>query len=229
MTAMGGSITRYLTGVKVGDPRAVRVIFDRCRPEVIRFAKQRLAKLKRRAKLPATISGRAYQEVEFIDVAVLGSFFRCAKRGQVRELERRRDLWRILTTLTNRKVANMLKDLRKHLGQVPGRADQNPCPRPVPPIVGMIREELIRRLMGLLDEPDQVLRLIALVILQDVFGDEIHRLTGPLDENTRNVLQKMKGEPLTHMNIAKAVGRARSTVERKLDLLARTWGEEMRA
>src|SRR5262249_5839209 len=92
-----GSVTRWLDPAKAGDGTAARELWHRYFETLVRLA---------RARLRAT--ARTVEDEEDVALSAFDSFLAGAARGRFPRLEDRRDLWRILVTITSRKAADQI-------------------------------------------------------------------------------------------------------------------------
>ncbi len=138
------------------------------------------------------------------------SFFAAAAHGRFPRLDDREGLWRLLVTITARKVQDQVRWQRRQKrggGRLIDEAalnaanagggvfEQFACPEPTPEFAALIAEECR------------------------------HRLDNLPDETTRQVvLLRMEG--YTNEEIAERLGCNRRTVVRKLELIRRRWQGE---
>jgi DNA-directed RNA polymerase specialized sigma24 family protein len=169
-----GSVTRWVGGLKLGDPEATRQLWDRYFADLVRLA---------RARLRGARSGVADEEDAAL--SAFDSFCRGAEHGRFPRLDDRQDLWRVLVTITARKAADLVRlerRLKRGGGEVVTEADlavaaleagglvQAPAKDPGPELALMMAEEC-RRLFDLL--PDESLRQVAALKLDGHTDQEI--------------------------------------------------------
>ncbi len=175
MTTDGeGSVTRWVGGLKLGDPEATRHLWDRYFADLVHLA---------RVRLRGARSGAADEENAAL--SAFDSFCRAAENGRFPRLDDRQDLWRVLVTITARKAADLVqleRRLKRGGGTVVTEADlaaaaleagglgQAPAKDPGPELAVMMAEEC-RRLFDLL--PDESLRQVAGLKLEGHTDQEI--------------------------------------------------------
>ncbi len=184
-------VTRWIEGLKAGDDQAIADIWSRYFERLASLARQRLTPSQRRV---------ADEE----DVAV--SVFRClcagAEKGRLAEVADRGDLWRVLVTMTLRKVIDQQRRVsgqKRGGGKIRGEsifgsaADDMPPGlqqfgdgNPTPEMMAIIEEEG-QRLLDQLE--DARLRQIALWKLERYTNDEIAE---KLALTTRSIERKLQ-------------------------------------
>ncbi len=185
-------VTQWIEGLHAGDDAAITALWDRYFVPLVHLARQKLADTPRRM---------ADEE----DVAV--SVFRClcsgAQRGRLADMADRGDLWRVLVTMTVRKVIDQQRRLggkKRGAGKVRGesvfarRAADEPSPglqqfrdHLPTPLMLVAMEEEGQRLLAALTDPR--LRQIALWRWEGYTNDEI---ADKLDLTTRSVERKLQ-------------------------------------
>lgn len=185
-------VTQWIEGLRAGDEAAVAALWNRYFVQLVQLARQRLADTPRRV---------ADEE----DVAL--SVFRClcsgAQHGRLADMADRSDLWRVLVTMTIRKVIDQQRRLggkKRGAGRVRGesvffrKSADEPSPGlqqfsdhlPTPLMLTVIEEEG-QRLLNALTDPR--LRQIALWRLEGYTNDEI---AAKLELTTRSVERKLQ-------------------------------------
>ena len=169
-----GSVTRWVGGLKLGDPEATRQLWGRYFADLVHLA---------RARLRGTRTGVADEEDAAL--SAFDSFCRGAEHGRFPRLDDRQDLWRVLVTITARKAADLVRlerRLKRGGGEVVTEADlaaaaleagglvQAPAKEPGPELAVMMAEEC-RRLFDIL--PDESLRQVAALKLDGHTDQEI--------------------------------------------------------
>jgi DNA-directed RNA polymerase specialized sigma24 family protein len=180
-------VTSYLRQCQEGDPDGAQKLWELYFRRLVGLARQRLAGRPRRAA-----------DEEDVALSAFASFCRGAEGGRFPRLDDRRDLWRLLVTITARKALDLIDrdnalkhgggKLRQDFGEVPG-------PEPTPEFAAQVAEEY-RRLLDRLDSPE--LRNVA--------------------------VWKMEG--YSNEEIAAKLGCVARTVERKLRAIRVLWGQE---
>jgi pSer/pThr/pTyr-binding forkhead associated (FHA) protein/DNA-directed RNA polymerase specialized sigma24 family protein len=195
-----GSVTRWIGELKGGGGDAAQALWDRYFATLVRLA---------RARLRAT--SRAAADEEDVALSAFDSFCAGAARGRFPRLEDRGDLWKLLMTITTRKALNQARDLGRQKrggGRVLGEADlADPAPE-----AGVGLDAIAGT------EPDPQFA----AMLAEQFRSLLARLR---DETLRQIaLLKMEG--YTNDEIAARLECGVRTVERKLDLVRKTWSAE---
>lgn len=198
----GGSVTRWIGGLKGGDQAAAEALWARYFDRLVRLARRHLA-------------GRpgGVEDEEDAALSAFDSFCAGLARGRFTELTDRGDLWKLLVVITSRKASaqadrrRALKRGREWRRVDPAHTDDDDsrggdgllaelvAREPTPEFAAMVAEET-RRLLGRLD--DDQLRRIALDRMEGYTADEI----------------------------ATRLGCARRTVARRLELIRQIWSEE---
>jgi RNA polymerase sigma factor (sigma-70 family) len=194
-----GSVTRWVGGLKAGEAEAARRLWERYFADLVRLARARLRD-----------APRAVADEEDAALSAFKSLCRGVEGGRFPRLDDRGDLWRVLVTITARKVADQREHerrLKRGGGQVRTEADlaatalesgglaQAPAHEPSPELATLVAEQC-QRLFDLL--PDESLRQVAQL-----------RLEGYTDEE-----------------IAARLGCGLSTVERRLRTIRKLWASE---
>jgi RNA polymerase sigma factor (sigma-70 family) len=195
-----GSVTRWVTALKGGDPSAAQALWQRYHRQLVALARQKLQAGRRRAADEEDVVQNAFH-----------SFFRGVSRGRFPRLDDRDNLWRLLVVITARKALDQLaseQSQRRGGGSLQGESR-------ISPIAGR-DDAAIEQVVG--DEPtpefaaqvaDQYQRLLELV------GDDTLR---------RVAVWKMEG--LTNDEIAERLDCSRRTVARKLETIRIIWSRE---
>lgn len=183
------SVTRILPALKRGCSLAEAEIWDRYFEKLLKLARRKL-------------DGMPWRMMDEEDVAnsVFKSLCLRARRGDFAQLDNRDDLWRLLATITQVKVAeavraaNRKKRSFRKLREV--SLEQHIASGPSPEVVAILNEQW-QRLNALL--PDDACRKIALWKMEGYTDEEI---AGRLEVTDR-------------------------TVRRKMTLIRAVWGEEL--
>jgi DNA-directed RNA polymerase specialized sigma24 family protein len=184
-----GSVTRWFDGLRAVDPEAARRLWGRYFADLVRLARARLRSAPRGASDEEDAAPSAFD-----------SLCRGTAAGRFLRLDDRRDLWRVLVTITARKAADLIEHERRARrggGRVLSEAalagaaleaggvlDRLPGRGPSPEMAAMVVEGY-RRLFGVL--PDGSLRLVALM-RPDGYADA--EIAASLDCGLRSVERK---------------------------------------
>jgi DNA-directed RNA polymerase specialized sigma24 family protein len=199
----GGSVTRWIGGLKTGDAAAAQALWERYFDRLVRLARKRLA------SQPGGV-----EDEEDAALSAFDSFCAGLTRGRFTELGDRDDLWKLLVVITARKAAAQ-RDRRLALkrGGAYSRVDRAHS-----------------RAIGVTEQGDDVL---AHLIGQEptpefaaMVAEETQSLLARLgdDQLLQIALDRMAG--YTTNEIADRLGCARRTVARRLDLIRTIWSEE---
>jgi RNA polymerase sigma factor (sigma-70 family) len=194
MSADKGSVSGWVSQLQAGDVAAAQRLWERYFRRMVRLARTRL----RAAGIPG--------EEEDVALSAFASFCQAAGQRRFPQLANREDLWRLLVTLTARKVwrRRRLEQTQKRGGGIARsedfdlELDEIVGREPTPEFAAEVADELQSRLAG-----RQKADLVAIA------------------------LRKLDG--YTNEEIAEQLGCARSTVERRLRLIRMQWSEEGRA
>ena len=197
-----GSVTHWLGQLQAGDPDAAQPLWERYFTRLVELARKRLADAPRRAA-----------DEEDVALSVLDSFCRRARAGQFPRLSDRDDLWRLLVTLTARKATDLARrEGRRKRG---GGAVLDEAALAGPP--GAAAEEAgLERVVGREPSPE----FAALV------AEECRRLLDLLDDPALRAVAVWRMEGYSNEEIAARLGTVERTVERKLQMIRKVWGEE---
>jgi DNA-directed RNA polymerase specialized sigma24 family protein len=191
MSADKGSVSGWLNQLQAGDASAAQQLWHRYFRSMVGLARARLGAAGIRS------------EEEDVALSAFASFCQAAERQRFPQLANRDDLWRLLVTLTARKVWHRRRldqsqkrgggvanspDFEVELDAIVGR-------EPTPEFAAEVADELQSRLAGL--KKDDLIA-IALRKLEGYGNDEI----------------------------AAQLGCARSTIERRLRLIRMHWSKE---
>lgn len=195
-----GSVSRWIDGLKGGDPAAAEYLWGRYFERLVGLARTQLRDTPRRAA-----------DEEDVALSAFDSFCRGAERGRFPELFDRNSLWRLLVTITLRK-ANALRrnELRQKRGggevraesELPDKADS----------AAMILDQVV----GREPTPEWAIQV----------AEECRRLLTVLNNSLLQSLALLKMEGYTNAEVAERLGCGLRTVERKLRLIRTLWNEE---
>jgi DNA-directed RNA polymerase specialized sigma24 family protein len=191
------SISRWLVGVKAGINADVERLWDRYFERLVRLAGSRLP-------------GHARRDFDEEDVALSAfhSFCDRVARGQFPQLEDRDDLWRLLATITARKVVATIRHKTRQKrggGQVLGESAL------------MDTDEGITQALSREPTPEEAAR----------FAESYDRLIASLDNTTLRSIALSKLEGQTTEEIAARLKVSIRTIDRKLGLIRAVWEKEM--
>lgn len=152
-----GSVTRWLSTLRDGDPAAAEFLWNRYFEQVARLAQRQLVDLRDRSR-----------DAEDVALSALNALCQAASRGRLVDLRDRHDLWQFLATCTLNRARNLLRDMNrlKRAGAAP---QGNTAPReqqwdevesdePTPAEANQLADDL-RHIMARLDQEDPTHRL----------------------------------------------------------------------
>jgi DNA-directed RNA polymerase specialized sigma24 family protein len=190
------SVTWWIQNLKDGDEAAAESLWQRYFGRLAGLARQRLGEGQRRV-----------QDEDDIAVSVFKSLCERAERGDLAELEGRDDLWRLLATITVRKVAAQVRDATR---QKRGG--------------GLVRGDSVYAEAGGLEaiagtepSPDFLHQL----------AEEHQLLLAALGDDTLRNIAVWKMEGWTGQEIAGKLGLTRRSVERKIERIRELWKEQL--
>jgi DNA-directed RNA polymerase specialized sigma24 family protein len=197
-----GSVTCWISELKAGERAATQPLWEAYFQRLVAHARRQLAGVPRRAA-----------DEEDVALSAFDSFCRSAEQGRFPQLHDRQDLWQLLVLLTDRKACNLAHaERRQKRGQgkvldeaAAAGAAESGADAPLATVLGHEPSpafaaqvaEECRRLLGMLGDPE----------LQHVAG------------------AKMEG--YTVQEIAQQLGVVPRTVKRWLQLIRRTWEQEL--
>jgi DNA-directed RNA polymerase specialized sigma24 family protein len=193
-------VTQWLAGAKAGNPADIQRLWDRYFPQLVRLAG---------AKLPGH-ARRAFDE-EDVALSAFQSFCDRVGRSPSPLLSDRDGLWRLLVTITVRKVIDSIRrQTRKKRGGgcVVGESAL---------VDGDSDEAGMDRLLSREQTPE----------LAAEFAEAYERLFEKLGNPTLRTIARLKLEGHDSGEIAAAIGTSTRTVDRKLRLIRVIWQEEL--
>jgi RNA polymerase sigma factor (sigma-70 family) len=195
-----GSVTGWIRGVKAGDEAALRQLWERYFPRLVRLAGTRLGDLPRRVA-----------DEEDVVQAVFTAFWEGAGGGRFDHLHDRDDLWHLLFAITVHKAGDLrayLTAARRGGGAVRG---DSAFVAPADGAAGGLEAAAV--------DPEPTPEAAAQLV------EDYRRLLDRLgDDEVRSVaLWKMAGH--SNEEIAARLGCVPRTVERRLNLIRSIWEE----
>jgi DNA-directed RNA polymerase specialized sigma24 family protein len=191
-------VTGLLDGLKAGDDEAVRLLWERYFERLVRLAGARLPRHSRRSV-----------DEEDVALSAFHSFCRRAGEGQFPRMAGRDDLWRVLATITTRKIASSIRHqtrLKRGGGNVLGESA----------LFGETMDDGMAAILSREPTSDQAGLLV----------DEYDRLFGLLDDPSLKTVALRKLEGYSNGEIANEMGLSSRTVDRKLRLIRAFWEED---
>jgi DNA-directed RNA polymerase specialized sigma24 family protein len=194
------SVSRWLDGLKAGDQADIARLWDRYFLKVVALA---------RAKLPAP-TRREFDE-EDVALSAFHSFCERAGRGEFPQVADRNDLWRLLSTITARKVTSSIRHrtrLKRGGGRVLGES-------------ALIEGDdaggaLVSQFLSREPSPEDAAE----------FTEEYDRLFARLTNATLRLIALRRLDGCSSEAIGAELGVSARTVDRKLELIRALWEEE---
>jgi RNA polymerase sigma factor (sigma-70 family) len=196
-----GSVTVWLGPLMSGDPAAVEKLWQRYFHRLVGLARKKLQNTPRRAA-----------DEEDVALSALDSFCRRAKQGQFPHLEDRDDLWHFLMVITVRKALNQAKYERrqKRGGATPHAPTRSPAD-------SSSEETALEQILSSEPTPESAAQM----------AEDYERLLESLGDAELRAIALFRLEGYTTEEIAAKLGRAPRTIERRLQLIRRTWEQEL--
>lgn len=194
------SVSDWLARLREGDQEAAREIWQRYFRRLVRLARSKLPRARRRA-----VDG------EDLALSAIASFCHGVKEGRFRGLDDRDDLWPFLVTITARKALRHLdREFRQKRGggRVLGESGFGP-PRSGSGAGGL------GEVPGQEPPPD----------VAAMAAEQCDWLLGKLDDEVLKSMAIAKLEGCSNLEVAERLGLSLRSVERKLRLIRRIWSE----
>lgn len=190
------SITAWVTKLRVGDEQAAKHLWERFFSQLVKIARSRLQ-----------TSSRTMVDEEDVALSALKSFCIGMRNGKFMELSNREGLWRLLLTITLRKVADKQNYDRR------------------------LKRNVARERILPLDEEDFKEQLNAFVSREPgpdtaaECSEEMARLLAVLEHSNLKQIALMKMEGYKNTEIAQQIGCSLSSVERKIRTIRSIWSQ----
>ena len=188
-----GSITRWINLIPAGNDQAATRLWDLYFDRIVRLARRKLG----------VVAKPAYDE-EDVAISAFKSLFKCVETGRVQHDLDRDNLWRLLATITLRKVYDCIVHENRQK-----RSPRNGT------VVGLTHPSVIQCLIS--NEPSPA----ATAQMEESF----EQLLASLDHADLKEIAILKMEGYTNQEIADRSNRGLSTIERKLRTIRHIWTE----
>jgi DNA-directed RNA polymerase specialized sigma24 family protein len=193
-------VTLWMRKLGDRDGRAAEAIWNQYFQRLANFARQKLD------KLPARMA-----DEEDVALSAMHSFYRGAAAGRFPQLADRQDLWRILITITARKVWTQMRRQsagKRGAGRV--RGESVFLQRDGDDVLG------IEQVLGREPTPELACRV----------AENCNHLLDSLGDDTLRQIATLKLEGYTNEEIAERLDCVSRTVERKLERIRDKWSQE---
>jgi DNA-directed RNA polymerase specialized sigma24 family protein len=197
--ASAGSVTHWVAELKAGNHEAAQKLWERYFEHLVRLARVKLQHAARRAA-----------DEEDVALSAFASFCCGAEQGRFPNVHDKDDLWRMLVVITARKARALLRHERSQKrgggvvvqsppgGQAPGEAEVE-----------------IEKIIGPEPTPDFAAQV----------AEEFQRLLDVLGDKELTSVAILKMEGYTNAEIADRLGRVPRTIDRRLGLIRKIWGQ----
>ncbi|MCA9265708.1 MAG: ECF-type sigma factor [Pirellulaceae bacterium] len=192
------AVTRWVESLEQGDEEAASRLWQYCFPKLLRYAARRLPDHLRRT-----------MDEEDVALSAFKSFCLGSERGAFPELRGRDELWKLLLCITARKAQARLRHETREKrggGKVSGESIFiTDAAEGIPAGIGNVA--------GAAPTPDMMAQ----------FSDGCEQLLERLGDDTLRAIALLRVEGYSVDEIAQRVGCAKRSVERRLNLIRKTW------
>ncbi len=190
------SVSGWIQQLQAGDRAAAQRVWSHFSQSVLHLAMKRLEGRKPRMA-----------DEEDVVLSVFRTLFRRAEDGGFSQLQDRQDLWRLLVTITERKVIDLVRDQRRKKRGGGNVVGESACLRSTdqsfPGLQNFASKE---------PTPEFVVSMV----------ETVEHLLGMLDDENRAIaVARLEG--YSNEEIAAQVGRSLATVERRVKLIRTRW------
>ncbi|HTU24630.1 MAG TPA: ECF-type sigma factor [Pirellulales bacterium] len=195
---MSNDVRQWIDQLQQGDPEGAQRVWEQYFGQLVRLAQRRMGTLPRRVA-----------DEEDVALSAMNSFVQGARAGKFPRLDDESDLWRLLVTITARKVAAQRRRhfaARRNHGKVRGESIFVPAD-------GDADTPGIATVMGESPTPAFAAEV----------ADECRVLFDKLDDPLLREIARWKMEGFSNDEIAQKLGRTERTIERKLALIRESW------
>ena len=193
------SVTRWISDLKAGDRgEASRQLWERYFVRLARLAQSHLRSV-----------GRGPADGEDVALSAFDSLFRGAAENRYPRLDDRDDLWKLLTTIALRKASNQRRHegrLRRGGGRVVGGSD----------LAGDAGGDPL----ALIADSEPTPELAAALV------EEVRQRFAELPDESLRVVALLRMDGYANEEIARALDCSPRSVDRKLELIRKTWRRE---
>lgn len=195
-SADNADVTRWVSALNGGDESSAAKLWEHCMPRLRRYAKSRL---------PANLL-RSLDE-EDVALSAFKSLYQLGQRGGLENIDGRESLWKLLMCITARKAtAHVRSETREKRGGGKVRGESIY-------IRGHNTSGGLHEAAGNSPAPDLAVE----------FEDQCRHLLDSLDDDTLRTIALLRLEGHTVDEIASRIGCAKRSIERRLNLIRKTW------
>jgi DNA-directed RNA polymerase specialized sigma24 family protein len=198
---MSNDVRQWLEQLQQGEPEAAQRVWEQYFGQLVRVAQRKMGSLPRRAA-----------DEEDVALSAMNSFVQGARGGKFPRLDDESDLWRLLVTITARKVSAQRRRhfaARRSGGKVRGESI-------------FLQGDNDQQMGGIGTVPGE----IATPAFAAQVADECRVLFEKLDDPLLRDIARWKMEGFSNDEIATKLGRTERTIERKLALIRDSWSTE---
>lgn len=199
------SVTQWLVDLKAGDESAAQQLWDRYFRRLAALASKRLQNIPRLAT-----------DGEDVALSAMHSLCKGVNAGRFPELSDRDSLWKLLVVITSRKANHAIRDefrQKRGGGQMVGES------------ILLSRSERGSGARGL----ELILSREPTPEFAAQMEEEVDRMFDLLPDDELKQIAALKMQGATSEEIAAQIGKALSTVERRMKLIRSLWAEHDRA
>lgn len=201
---MAEEVSLWLKRFLDGDQAAAQPLWDQYYAPLMQVARRKMGHRPCRTT-----------DEEDVALSAFHSFCRAATAGRFPQLEDREDLWRLLVTITHRKVVGAMRRQfaqKRGGGVVRGESYFQPGPSSDSPS---------ENVFGLASVPDEQLTPAVLAMMQEA----CEGLLNSLEDDTLRQVALRKLEGLSNEEAARDLGCSVATIERKLSRIRKHWSQ----
>jgi DNA-directed RNA polymerase specialized sigma24 family protein len=195
------SVTEWIEGVKAGDELAAQRLWERYFERLVQFARGKLRGMPRRAS-----------DEEDLALSAFCRFCTAAREGRFPKLSDRDSMWKLVMKI----AADKAVDLRRKAGAAIRGGGRELGESALMNTTGSESEVGMGNVVGDCPTPE----------FAAVVAEEFRRLLDCLDDDELRAIAIARLEGCTDSEIADRVGCALRTVQRRLRVIRKTWGQE---
>lgn len=197
-----GSVTRWITEMRQGDPDAVRRLVERYFGKLRKLSQERIQR-----------GTPILEDGEDIAIQVLTSVCKKVEQGKYPDLQNRDDLWYLMIFIAHRMVIDRRRSRKKHSLQTPGEEELSPKEQTLEGALETIDNEMDSFIAEDSESDFQLLEII------DCWQEMIRQIKDPVAKE----VAKLKLEGHSNREIAEILRIVPRTVERKSQIIEQRW------